>query len=374
MEVPEIIWFQNNHEHRNHLLLHGVMKLHKAGQIRFVYKSGQELEKFVNSPKLRDHVHRHTSFFLFRNQGKQLRVLVDSEDSFAQFCPLIEEADIYFTAAYNTRFFKNKQFLEPYHWQTKEEVEVYEKGAEELIRQYGAHFDKARKFVPIGPNSGHPVQKTYLAKKIQNAKDKYHRHFTTQLYWEPQYEMFEARNNYLKSLRKTNLEYDIVLHDTLWGWPEHRYRLHQELKRLSGKYKIHSVLKWHDSGEANPLDKQEFPIISRPIEGNYEEMLASSRLAVFATGFHWGWRNIMTLAFYWGLPVLMDEPLFEPYFEMKEFQYFSHQTGEWKEIETILGQIDKTAWDSIKAHNQMIYDQFMLPEKVAKYVVGELTR
>jgi hypothetical protein len=70
----------------------------------------------------------------------------------------------------------------------------------------------------------------------------------------------------------------------------------------------------------------------------------------------------------------MDEPVFEPYFEMGEFQYFSHQSGEWKEIKPHLDQIDETSWARLKAHNQTTYDRYMLPEKVANYVVGELEK
>lgn len=372
MSIPEIIWFQNPHEHRNHLLLFGFMKLHKSGKIRFIYKPYEELERYIDAPKIKDHIHRHTSFFLFKEQGQELRVLVDSEDSFAQLCPLIEEVDVYFAAAYNTRFYKDHNFIDPYHWQTTEDVAVYKRRAEELIKRYGQHFRKARKFVPIGPNSAYPVKKSYLAQKFQNAQDKYYRLLRNQINWEPQYAIFEARYQYLKQLRQASPQYDVVLHDTLWGWPVHRYKLHQELKRLSNQYRIHSVLKWHDSNEANPLDAGEFPIISHPIEGNYEEMLASSRLAVFATGYHWGWRNIMTLAFYWGLPVLMDEPMFESYFDIKEFRYFSHHSGEWNEIESLLKQAEGINRDETKAHNQATYDKYMLPEKVAEYALGKI--
>jgi len=373
LNIPEIIWFQNPHEQRNHLLLYGLMKLHKAGQIHFVYKPYEELERYIDAPKIRDHEHRHTSFFLFREEGKQVRVLVDSEDSFSQLCPLIEEVDVYFAAAYNTRFYRDRQFIEPYPWQTKEDIAVYERRAGELIGRYEQHFHKVRKFVPIGPNSGHPVAKSFWGQKIQNAKHKYYRRFRSQIYWEPQFEIFEARYRYLESLRNAGLQYDVVLHDTLWGWPGHRYKLHKELGRLSGQYRIHSMLKWHDSQETNPLNPGEFPIVSRPIDGNYEEMMASSRLAVFATGYHWGWRNIMTLAFYWGLPVLMDEPVFEPYFDMKEFRYFPHKSGKWMEIEKLLEQIDGNTRNEIKVHNQAIYDRYLRPEKVAKHILDELT-
>jgi hypothetical protein len=372
MPLPEIIWFQNSHEQRNHLLLHGFMKLHKSGNIRFVYRPYAELEKYIQALKIRDHVHRHTSFFLFSAQGKQLRVLVDSEDSFAQLCPLIEEVDVYFAAAYNSRIYRDKQFLEPYPWQTKADVEPYEKRAEELIGLYGEHFHKIRKFVPIGPNSHHSSSVAPLQQKVLNAKDKLWKGLWKEIYWEPLFQMFEARYRHLDSLRNAPLQYDVVLNDTLWGWPVHRYKLHQELKRLSATHSIHSILKWHDSGEQNPLNPEEFPILTRPITGNYEQMMASSRLAVFATGYHWGWRNIMTLALYWGLPVLMDEPVFEPYFEMKEFRYFTHRTGEWKEIGQILETTLEQEWQKIKIENQATYDRLMRPEKVAAYVLKTL--
>lgn len=41
--------------------------------------------------------------------------------------------------------------------------------------------------------------------------------------------------------------------------------------------------------------------LAAPIEANYEQLLASSRLGVFATGFHYGWRTIVTFAWAVGL-------------------------------------------------------------------------
>jgi hypothetical protein len=97
-------------------------------------------------------------------------------------------------------------------------------------------------------------------------------------------------------------------------------------------------------------------------------MLASSRLAVFATGYHWGWRNIMTLALYWGLPIYMDQPLLEPYFNFSEFKVF-YNDDQWQSIERYLQEIDEPIWQRIKTHNQAVYDRYLLPEKVAQYVL-----
>ena len=42
-----------------------------------------------------------------------------------------------------------------------------------------------------------------------------------------------------------------------------------------------------DGGDRFSMTSSDFPIETGRID-NYEMMLASSRLAVFATGFHWG--------------------------------------------------------------------------------------
>ncbi|RYY68267.1 MAG: hypothetical protein EOO13_12765 [Chitinophagaceae bacterium] len=104
-----------------------------------------------------------------------------------------------------------------------------------------------------------------------------------------------------------------------------------------------------------------------PIDEKYELMLAKSRMAVFACGFHWGWRSIMMLALSTGIPVLTDRLLTEAYFDMNEFYLHQQEDHSWGSIEGELKKIDHSSWASIKLRNQSVYDMYMAPEAVARY-------
>jgi len=209
---------------------------------------------------------------------------------------------------------------------------------------------------------------------VRNIKHKLHSAFSEDLYWKSDFLDYEERYSELLHLRQQPLVYDIVLLDTLWGWPRHRLKLHSKLQGMSGEYRIHSRLNWSDpvpfDGSASaPLNRADFPMETRPIT-DYEKMLASSRLAVYATGFHWGWRSIMSLALMLGLPVYMDRPVLEPWFNLDRFTIFwNDEEGEWSDLEKYLNSLTEAEWSRIKAHNMEQYDQLMLPERVATYFV-----
>jgi hypothetical protein len=101
-------------------------------------------------------------------------------------------------------------------------------------------------------------------------------------------------------------------------------------------------------------------------------MLSQSRLAVFACGFHWGWRNIMMLALNAGIPVLTDRLLTEPYFDMTEFTIFQQESNTWETVEPMLASIDEEQWMSYRLQNQSVYDKYMAPESVAAYFLHSL--
>jgi hypothetical protein len=276
--------------------------------------------------------------------------------------------DYHFCAGYNQQIFQQKTFLQPYPWQTEADVAIYRQGVEHLIQRFGDHFDKVKKFVPIGPDSGKWARSSWFTQKWRNIQDKSLKWLTGKRYWQPEFEVFEQRYQAIQALRSAPLLYDVVLADSLWGWPQHRFILHQQLGQLAQKHQIHSQLNWNDAAQGSGLTASQFPLTTRAIIGNYETMLASSRLAVFATGYHWGWRNIMTLALYWGLPIYMDQPLLEPYFNFNEFKVF-YNDDQWQSIDRYLLEIDEPIWQRIKTHNQAVYDRYLLPEKVAQYVL-----
>jgi len=370
--MKKIIWFTNSHEHRNHLLKYGLMQLDQKKKIKFVERDNSSLLDYQVSSTINEHVHRHTSFLIYINGNKTKKILLDSEDSFVHLCPLIKDVDIYFCAAYNTNFHLEKKFVDIYEWQSEEDVIEYRKKSQDLILNFGEHFYKIRKFIPIGPNLSQPISRSLLQQKKLNVIDKVFKIFLKQRFWKSELEMFESRYQYMLKLRSQNLIYDVVLYDTLWGgWARHRYSLHVKLKDLCNRFKIHSVLKWDETAATSEFKKEQFPIISNPIQENYEEMLASSRLGVFATGFHWGWRNIMTLSLLFGIPIYMDKPILEPYFDFNEFQIYNNNDG-WDALESYINQIDSDIWIKTKQHNQSVYDKYMTPEKVAEYFINTL--
>ena len=98
-------------------------------------------------------------------------------------------------------------------------------------------------------------------------------------------------------------------------------------------------------------------------------MLASSRLGIFATGFHWGWRSIMTLTMLFGIPVLTDRLLLQPWFDMKQFDLTFNDADDWSCIADSLNDISAENWRSRRERNACLYDTFMAPQAVASYVV-----
>jgi hypothetical protein len=288
---------------------------------------------------------------------------------------LLEHADIYFCAGYNAEFFRERRFTPPYAWQEPFEVEAYKTRAEELVHSYGRWFGRVRPFVPICPSMDRRAAPGLAAQKMRNAFDKVARRMRATEPWLLAYVDFERRYRDLIALRNEPADYDVVLLDTLWGWPRHRYALHQRLGEL-GKlgFDIHARLNWSEpstwdgSGRA-PLPKELFPVETGTVV-DYEGMLAASRLAIFATGFHWGWRSIMALALMWGLPIYADRLLLEPWFGMERFELAWNNDADWADLLTTLEHTTDDKRSRTKAHNQAAFDELLAPEKVAEYFVA----
>lgn len=371
------MWFRNSHEQRNDLLRYGFMLLHKKGDINYCEKDLASAPGDLVPERVRCHVHRHTSYVVLKKGGRIRKILVDSEDSFYMLCDLMRDVDLYFCAGYNSNFFIEKRFPGAYEWQSEEDISWYRNRTKELIDAYGSYFKKVKKFIPIGPNFATTIKTGFVKRKYLNLRDKLSNFFLKKRSWENLFETFNSRYHYLLKLRQLPLKYDIVLKDSLWGWPNHRYLLHKKLQLLSSKYEIYSQLNWNDDLEAikrsssSIFSRDEFPVLSQKLfRDDYERMMAQSRLAVFATGYHWGWRNIMTFAFMIGLPVHMDKLILEPYFDMSEF-LFSLNLDQWGSLEEELLKISGEKWEGIKLHNQRIYDRYMSPANVSQYVIEQ---
>jgi hypothetical protein len=370
----EVFWFKNNHEQRNDLLRFGFMRLHHRGDITYREYPYKHCTLFGFSETVSQHEHRHTSLILIRDGYRQVRCLIDSEDSFFSMCPLVAEVDCYLCAGYNSEFFEKKRLFTPYSWQTESETRYYRERADELIQRWGGHFGCVRRFIPIAPSMWSQQPVPFLKQKLRNIKFRMSSTVSQTLYWKNSLLEYEYRYSELLRLRNRPLLYDVVLLDTLWGWPRHRLNLHRKLKNISNHYQIHSRLNWtdpvpYDGSDINPVDPKEFPVETNAI-GNYEEMLASSRLAVFATGFHWGWRSVMSLALMIGLPVYMDRSVLEPWFSINEFTILWNDDGDWRDLEAHLASVTESEWERIKKHNQARYDSVMRPERVAEYVLS----
>lgn len=377
----KVTWFRHHHESRNDLLRFGMMRLHYGGDIRYRELPLAEAGRAGFSPAVVNHPDpRHLSFLLVENGRSKRRCLVDNEDSFALITPLISEADVCFCAGYNADFFENRQFVKPYAWQNETDISWYRNVMEEKIYAFGNQFKKVKRFIPIAPNQGTPPAVPAWKQKVNNIASRLNRMAGKGAGFGDVYGAFEARDAVLKDYRRCQLAYDVVLNDSLWGWPQHRINLHRRLQELQHKgRRIHSVLNWTapsacDGSDRSAINPAALPITTLPINQPYESMMAQSRLAVFACGFHWGWRNIMMFALSTGLPVLTDRLLTEAYFDMNEFHLYQQENHEWAGVEATLREIDDESWQRIKYHNQSVYDKYMQPEAVARYVLDAVER
>jgi hypothetical protein len=372
----KITWFRHDHENRNDLLRFGFMRLELAKEIEYKERPFKDAFRFgFNKALLEFPDIKHLSFILFEKKGFKVKCIVDSEDSFVLVSPLIEFADLYLCAGYNADFFERKKFIAAYRWQDENDLAWYKETLEKKILLLGDHFYKTRRFIPIAPNLTNHLTFPLFKRKLLNMENRFNIKTGRGMRISDDLKAFEIRYAYLQSLRQNTLNYDIVLNDSLWGWPRHRINLHKNLAALKHDgYKIHSILKWgspveYDGSCREPQDPMQFPMVTSEIDGSYEVMLASSRLAVFACGFHWGWRNIMMLALMAGIPVLTDRLITEAYFDMKDFYIKEIEDHDWLPVEYALKEIPDSEWLTIKKRNQGIYDKYMSPEAVASYFI-----
>lgn len=375
--MTTIHWFSHSHENRNDWLRFGLMQLATKNQIRFNFWDLDKMVTFGFSPDILTYPDlRHKSFILVDNGLKKTKCLVDSEDSFVLFSELIEYVDIYFCAGYNSDVFVHKRFPRFYTWQTEADLKWYKAVLTEKIDTYQQHFYKIRKFIPIAPNLTYHQKLNPISQRIINMLNKCRKKLGYSNSYYYLLKGFKKRYQQILSLRTNTLKYDIVANDSLWGWPKHRISLHHRLRILSNQgYIIHSELNYNnpstcdDSVNSN-LKKDEFPISLGQIE-DYEKMMASAKLGVFACGFHWGWRNILSLALFIGLPILTDRLLTEAYFDLDEFKMWESEDHDWNNILPLLEQISDLNWSNIKTHNQSKYDEWLSPTAVARYFIKQ---
>lgn len=371
----KVTWFRHDHEHRNDWLRFGFMRLHKKGLVEFRQLPWSHRVDFGFEEKSTETPLKANSLFAVETDTQKRTCVAESNDSFYVMSDFIRYADCYFCAGFNSEFFVEKSVPAPLIWQSEPEFEAYRKQGTDLIRSLGDHFEKAKAFIPIAPNLGRHSRLPSWKQRLRNASHKLSKTLGPEIPWSGQLSDFDDREKYLKSLRGLSPNYDVVLLDTLWGWPNHRIRLHERLKTLSESgFDIHSRLKWHspsewDGSASASIDASRFPMeIGTPIE-NYELSLAQSRLAVFATGFHFGWRNIMTLCLMIGIPVLHDRIILEPWFGMDKFDIAYNDSATWDCLTEKLNYYDAKQRQETLAKNIASFDKHMSPEATASYVL-----
>jgi hypothetical protein len=374
--MVKVHWFRDTPEERNDWLRFGLMELAKKKEIHYSEWDLKEMTRYGYSSEILSHSsRRHLSFLIVENGGHKIKCIIDNEDSFALFSELIVDADVYFCAGYNRELFELKSMPKFYNWQTEEDVAWYTDILSKKISLFESQFYKVRKFIPIGPNLWKELPISKKRRLRLNLQYRLRKLFRLSNTYQIVHETFRSRYQDLLKLRNEKLRFDITLSDTSWGWPQHRIRLHQQLKKLSLQgFNINSILKLADSSVCDnsislSLKEGDFPMKLGEII-DYEQMLASSKIGVFTCGFHWGWRNILTLALFIGVPVITDRLLVEAYFNMDIFKIWETEDENWALVKSMLEEIDPIKWETYKKYNQEQFDNFLQPEKVALYFIN----
>lgn len=380
----QITWFKHGHEARNDYFRYALMKRHLEGDLEYREVPQEGGRDFGIPESLVQHNHRHTSFFVVKDGSKSRLIAIDNEDSFVHMQPFIKEVDAYFCCPFTTAFHREQKFPPLLPWQTEEDVEPYRAKASELTEKYGEHFEKVRKLTPTP---------TTLADFGKMPRPKWrravwkHRFRRLQFWkndkelWRHDYAACEARYEQMLGYRNLSLHYDIVCRESLWGWPDNRIELHKRLDNLRvNGYEVYSQLTPASEEEAIPSrfdvteeNRARLDELMQPmdLDDHYEKALGRSRLAVFPTGFHWGWRGIVFLGLCAGLPILMDRPIYEPYFDFSEFEV-AYNEGTWEKVNRLVDEIDEDRWRAIKTKNQRVFDDYLSPGMVGFYLQSEL--
>lgn len=376
MKTPLVTWFGNDHDHSLHYFKFGLMRLAASGEIRFqeIQNSGASadlLPEFV-----RAHKHRRTAAVRISDGSLSRLVILDGEDSIFQTSPLIEHCDLYLSCTYRSRFFNDERFDLQEPWQSDSDVAWYREEYKRLQERFRTHFHKACPLAPIGPAMEWTPRLPFVKRKVHGLRHRLSALRAPKTDWGPQYERFSLRWEQLMEMRKIPVRHDVVLKDSLWGWPMHRVTLHRRLASLSGRYDIRADLNYlpateHGGINAPHPDPADFPMkCGGGVTGNYEEILAASRIGVFSTGFHWGCRNIVTLAWLLGLKVLSDPFVHESWFDFKELETeFTTHSGDWSEIDALLGRFSRSDAVEAKPRIQASYDRLMGPLVCARKII-----
>jgi hypothetical protein len=376
-EPLRFVWFSNHHDHSLHYLKFGLMQLARQGRIRLEDRPVGAAKDWLPSDLRQRHYRRIVLVGLEWRRQRRL-IAVDGEDSPFQLSELIERVDRYYTCTYCPHLYEERQFGFALPWQSEAEINHYRQRCQALIAQYSHRFASVRPWAPIGPNLESPQpQRSWPRCRLANLRHKLQLRLQGTVDWSPQFQTFTTRWAQIQSLRTLEPKLDVALLDSLWGWPRHRISLHRQLATLADQgYVIRSRLDYrkpepYELGDAPAPQPDHFPMqVGASIHGNYEQLLAASRLGVFSTGFHYGWRNIVTLAWALGVQTLQDPFSYRFLFDPAPFHQQMGPEG-WACLATRLDQarLEPQAQRSARWNH---FDQVADPERVAALVVDQL--
>ncbi len=374
---PEVTWFSNNHEHSLHWIKLGLMRLNAGGNIKLRDIPCHLAHGELPGHWVSHHFRRLVAIKVKWDNSSYL-VLLDGEDSIFQTSPLILDCDFYFSCAFHRPFFSGAPFSLALPWQSAAELSFYSDYYHRLQNNYRKHLHKAYPLGPIGPELESVQSINWGFQKIRNIRYRLRRLYSPAIDLSYQYKRFEQRMNMLVQLRKVKPIYDVVLRDSLWGWPRHRIALHERLATLSNRYDIRTKLTWrkaeaYELGDEPAPDPYNFPqIAGLAIPSDYEAGLAKSRLGVFATGFHYGCRSITTLAWYLGLRTYVDPLSFDTGADLTGLDIAFNHEGNWPHLDYFLA-IAAIEPSQKKEQRQRVFDQELAPEILAKRMLQIIT-
>ena len=376
-----VTWYRHGHEARNDYLRWSLVRLADAGRIAYRERPQAAGAEAGMSAGLVAHEHRHTSVLSIEDGPRRRLVAIDNEDGFTHLQPFVDEVDAYFCCPFTSAFHREKSFPDPLPWQTEADVADYRAQAARLVERHGDHFDKVRPLVPtptqmVVYESFTPTERRGVLWAHRVRKAAVWR--ADRELWRHEMAACEARYRQMTGYRALGLRHDVVSRESLWGWPENRVALHERLHGLAAAGRdVHAQLTAPEPEALAGLSeasRARLPALTAPmrLDEPFEAALCSSRLAVFPTGFHWGWRGITFVALCAGVPVLMDRPTYEPYFPWSEFDVFTNE-GRWETVGDLLREIDEARWLAIKAHTQRVFDARLSPDAVGAYLLGQFS-
>lgn len=369
----KLYWINQPGQERSHYLKFSLLHLARQSKVRFVSVDLSKVANYGIKDEIIEKLSTH-AVLLFTDDCPRKLICLDNEDSFHEVCDVIFHVDYYFKAAYVKSLFKEGRFFEPYDWQ-RDIVDEYKARFQSLLEKHADQFHKILPLIPIPMDMG--IRGSGTARYLQYARNLLSKWFKLEIN-ELNYRLFKLRYDQVLGYRKYEKKYDLSAHDTLWGWPRNRYLLHQSLSRLSDEYRVSHSLKGdsqHKDFWQSFFTEEELQEIEKwskqGVGSGVERVICESALNVYSSGKHWGWRQIMFISLMAGVPIFMDKPIYEPYFEFCEFPVL-FKTENWNECsDTILAMTPQKIRE-IKEEQIRIFNKRLSPNAVGSYLLNSI--